>query len=81
MCTGEAKCCSAGGYCGSGPLYCGEGMQAEYSHSHKLCGGATHKDQGTVASRAAAPLTRTSASAPASSNDGLYHPSEYLLLV
>ena len=48
-------------------------MQAEYSHSHKLCGGATagQKDEGTVASRAgagpkpAAPLARTSASAPA----------------
>ena len=73
VCTGESKCCSAGGYCGSGPLYCGEGMQAEYSHSHKLCGGADagKKDEGTVASRAgagpkpAAPLARTSASAPA----------------
>ena len=72
VCTGESKCCSAGGYCGSGPLYCGEGMQAEYSHSHKLCGGADagKKDEGTVASRAgagpkpAAPLARNSASAP-----------------
>ena len=150
VCTGESKCCSAGGYCGSGPLYCGEGMQAEYSHSHKLCGGAAagQKDEETVASRAAAgqkpaaPVARTSASAPApqvaaapapeipkfdplpatpvqdpydpalsstdglyrppvpgaapapvgqgtgrsaefnpAANDGLYHPSEYLLLV
>ena len=150
VCTGESKCCSAGGYCGSGPLYCGEGIQAEYSHSHKLCGGAAagQKDEETVASRAAAgqkpaaPVARTSASAPApqvaaapapeipkfdplpatpvqdpydpalsstdglyrppvpgaapapvgqgtgrsaefnpAANDGLYHPSEYLLLV
>ena len=72
-CTGESKCCSAGGFCGSGTAYCGEGMQKEYSHSHKLCGGGgSNQAVGTVASRAAAgdkpaaPLARASASAPKS---------------
>ena len=42
-CTGKGegeakgKCCSVGGYCGSGPEYCGDDMQKDYSHGHNVC--------------------------------------------
>ena len=41
-CTGgdsgkDGECCSSAGYCGSGDVFCGDGMQVEYSHGKNLC--------------------------------------------
>ena len=39
-CTGShspGKCCASTGWCGSTDSHCGNGMQAEYSHSRGLC--------------------------------------------
>jgi hypothetical protein len=39
-CTGShglGKCCSATGWCGNDPEFCGEGMQEEYSNAKNLC--------------------------------------------
>ena len=39
-CTGShspGKCCASTGWCGSTDSHCGDGMQAEYSHSRGLC--------------------------------------------
>lgn len=42
-CTGShspGMCCAATGWCGSTDSHCGDGMQAEYSHSRGLCDSA-----------------------------------------
>jgi len=39
-CTGShglGKCCSATGWCGNDPEFCGEGMQEDYSNAKNLC--------------------------------------------
>ena len=47
--TATGECCSQTGYCGSGPDYCTDDMQKEYSHGNKVCAAA-----GTTAEGAAA---------------------------
>ena len=34
---GLGECCGKAGWCGAGPDYCGDGVQANYSHGKGLC--------------------------------------------